>query len=67
MCAAESLYFAMMTNLKQYDTGVDTFIECGPGQTLSGLVRKTLKGVNIYNVNDMESLKATCEKLGVTI
>ena len=50
-----------------YDTGVDTFIECGPGQTLSGLVRKTLKGVNIYNVNDMESLKATCEKLGVTI
>ena len=41
-----------------YDTGVDTFIECGPGQTLSGLVRKTLKGVNIYNVNDMESLKA---------
>lgn len=50
-----------------YDTGVDTFIECGPGQTLSGLVRKTIKDVNIYNVNDMESLKATCEKLGVAI
>jgi [acyl-carrier-protein] S-malonyltransferase len=32
-----------------YDNGFDTFIECGPGKTLSGFVKKTLKGVNIQN------------------
>lgn len=36
--------------------GYDTYIECGPGKVLSGLVRKTLKGVNIANVQDAESL-----------
>ncbi|MCI7767525.1 MAG: ACP S-malonyltransferase [Oscillospiraceae bacterium] len=36
--------------------GYDTYIECGPNKVLSGLVRKTLKGVNIANVQDAESL-----------
>ena len=48
-----------------YRRGCDTFIECGPGQTLSGLVKKTLKDVNIYNVNSVESLKDTCSKLNI--
>lgn len=48
-----------------YKNGCDTFIECGPGQTLSGFVKKTLKDVNIYNVNSMESLMDTCSKLNI--
>lgn len=39
--------------------GVDTFIEVGPGKTLSGFVKKTVPGAAIYNVSDSESLDAT--------
>ncbi len=39
--------------------GVDAFIELGPGTTLSGLVRRTLSGVRIYNVEDRASLEKT--------
>lgn len=41
--------------------GVDTFIECGPGKTLSGLVKKTLKDVTILRVEDEETLKSVIE------
>ena len=41
--------------------GVDTFIECGPGKTLCGLIRKTVKGVTVLNVQDEETLKAAVE------
>ena len=30
--------------------GADTFIELGPGKALTGFVKRTLKGVNILNV-----------------
>ena len=43
--------------------GVDTFIECGPGKTLCGLIRKTVKGVKTLNVQDQESLEAAMEAL----
>ncbi len=36
--------------------GIDTFIECGPGRTLSGLVKKTLKGVTILRVENEKTL-----------
>ena len=42
-----------------YGKGVDTFIEIGPGKTLSGFVKRTVKGVKIYNVEDMKSLEKT--------
>ena len=29
-----------------YKNGVRVFIECGPGKTLSGFVKKTFKGVD---------------------
>ena len=45
------------------DKGADTFIECGPGNTLSGFVKRTLKDVRIFNVSDRESLKRTLEEL----
>ena len=50
---------------RMYENGCDTFIECGPGTTLSGFVKKTLKDVEVYNVSDMESLNEVCEKLAV--
>ena len=33
--------------------GVDTFIEIGPGKTLSGFAKK----IRIFNVTDVETLK----------
>ena len=45
------------------DRGVDTFIEVGPGKTLSGFVKKIDKNAKIYNVEDMESLENTISSL----
>ncbi len=45
--------------------GVDTFIECGPGKTLSGLVKKTLKGVDIHRVENLKTLEDTLHSLGI--
>ena len=44
--------------------GVDTFIECGPGKTLSGFVKRTVKGARIYNMIDMASLEKIKSELG---
>ncbi|MGI5894048.1 MAG: ACP S-malonyltransferase [Candidatus Merdivicinus sp.] len=41
--------------------GVDTFIECGPGKVLTGLVKKTLKDVTACNVEDCKSLEKALE------
>ena len=43
--------------------GIDTFIECGPGKTLSGLVKKTLQGVKILRVENLKTLTNTLEEL----
>ena len=45
--------------------GVDTFVEVGPGQVLSGLVKKIEKGARVLNVEDPASLEATVSALGV--
>ena len=39
--------------------GFDTFIEAGPGKTLSGLIKKIAPDVRTYNVSDMQSLENT--------
>lgn len=41
--------------------GADTFIEIGPGKTLSGFIRKIDKDVRVFNVEDMQSLEKTLE------
>ena len=43
--------------------GVDTFVECGAGRTLSGLVKKTLKDVKILRVENIKTLGSALEGL----
>jgi [acyl-carrier-protein] S-malonyltransferase len=38
--------------------GVSTFIEIGPGQVLSGLIKRISNGVQVLNMSDLESIKA---------
>lgn len=50
---------------KFIELGVDTFVELGPGKTLSSFVKKVSKEVAIYNVEDLKSLEKTCKGLGL--
>ncbi len=50
---------------KFIELGVDTFVELGPGKTLSSFVKKVSKEVSVYNVEDLKSLEKTCKGLGL--
>ena len=47
---------------KMIDMGVDTFIEVGPGKTLSSFIKKIDKSVTIMNVENKKSLEKTLNK-----
>ena len=51
-----SVYFEDTINYL-HENGVDTFIEIGPGSTLSSFVKKTLTEVNVISINKVEDLK----------
>lgn len=46
------------------EQGVDTFIEVGPGKTLSGFVKKIDRSFATYSVEDIDSLNILLEALG---
>lgn len=46
-----------------YRAGIDTYVELGPGKTLSNFVKKTLDEVRIFNIEDMKTLNKTLEEL----
>lgn len=54
----------MQTLINMQADGFDTFIECGPGKTLTGLASRTLKDATILRVGDAQSLRETLEALG---
>ncbi|HEY2568393.1 MAG TPA: ACP S-malonyltransferase [Candidatus Udaeobacter sp.] len=43
--------------------GCEFFIELGPGGVLAGLLRRTLKGVDVVSVSDVESVRKCAEAL----
>jgi [acyl-carrier-protein] S-malonyltransferase len=45
------------------DAGVDTFVECGPGGALSGMVRRIVPGARTLGVFDLASLAASADAL----
>jgi [acyl-carrier-protein] S-malonyltransferase len=46
---------------KLISSGVDTFIEVGPGKVLSGLIRQINREVRCFNVEDSATLKLALE------
>ncbi|MCH4171404.1 MAG: ACP S-malonyltransferase [Lactobacillus sp.] len=58
----EPTHFAQCLQ-KLGELGVDTLVEVGPGHTLSGFARKTLKGIKTYHVEDQDTLTATVSAL----
>jgi [acyl-carrier-protein] S-malonyltransferase len=43
--------------------GVDTFVECGPGTTLAGMVRRIVPGARTLSVGNAASLEAAVDAL----
>ena len=38
-------------------SGVNNFVEIGPGKVLSGMVKRTLKDVNCFSINSIADIK----------
>ncbi len=51
------------TIMNMIENKADTFIELGPGKALNGFVKRCAKGLNVMNVEDLDSLDATLKSL----
>lgn len=45
------------------EQGIDTVVEIGPGKALSGFIRKTVKGMKIFSIEDSDSFRKTVTAL----
>ena len=45
------------------EDGVDTFVEIGPGKTLSGFMRKINRNVKVINIQTVEDFENAVEEL----
>lgn len=68
---AELMSLQLMSSVQWVSTvqklvaaGVDTFVEFGPGRTLSGLIRKTDKSVRTMHVEDSATLEEALAEIG---
>ena len=52
------------TMIKMLESGVDTFIEIGPGKTLAGFLKRMPYDFKVYNVNNLATLEKTLTSLG---
>jgi [acyl-carrier-protein] S-malonyltransferase len=43
--------------------GVDTWVECGPGRVLSGLIKRIDKNAGLHNIQDRQTLEKTVAAL----
>lgn len=59
-----SVYFKQSIEY-MIEKGVDTFIEIGPGSTLSGFVRKINRNIPVYSVDSIESLNKMLGALNI--
>lgn len=48
---------------KMIAEGIDTFVEIGPGKTLSGFMKKTDRNVTMYRVGTWEEAKTVCNEI----
>lgn len=46
------------------DSGVDSFLELGPGRVLSGLISKILPGANVFQAEDTDGIRAAVGQTG---
>ena len=43
--------------------GVKQFIEIGPGKTLTGMVKRTIKSTNTFSINSLNDIKKLNDEL----
>lgn len=48
---------------KMINEGCDTFIEIGPGKTLSGFIKKIDKKMTVYNIENIEEVDELCSHI----
>lgn len=50
--------------INMVENGIDTFVEVGPGKTLSGFVRKINRNLTVLNMHGLASIENTLKYLG---